>query len=174
MKRTFTIEEIMPNAILLLNDTELNISQIAYQLDFNDPRYFSRCFRAHFGTTPSKYRKNLLLQKQHVNANRFVEKAIERVEKCIANPDYIPQKLAQDMNMSVSTLWRKVKINTGQTPTEFIRKVRLKKAKQLLGNSNDPLWEVAMASGYNDVKYFSRCFRAEFGQSPSRYMQNRG
>jgi AraC-like DNA-binding protein len=55
------------------------------------------------------------------------------------------------------------------TPTEFIRSVRIKRAAQLLENENILINEVSDLVGFNDPKYFSRCFSKEKGVSPSQY-----
>jgi AraC-like DNA-binding protein len=69
--------------------------------------------------------------------------------------------------MEQKQLYRKIKALTGQTPTEFIRTIRLRHAKQLLEQHAGTVSEIAFQVGFNNLSYFSKCFREEFGQLPS-------
>lgn len=73
------------------------------------------------------------------------------------------------MNMSRSTLTRKLKAITGKTPLDFIRHLKMEKACQLLNDRNKTISEVALMLGYYDRKYFTICFKEEFGITPSEY-----
>ena len=76
-----------------------------------------------------------------------------------------------DMATSKSTLHRKLKSLTGLSPGEFIRNVRLKHAVQMLNNNVGNISEIAFAVGFNDPKYFSRCFKIEFGMTPKEFQE---
>ncbi|BDD09935.1 hypothetical protein FUAX_23670 [Fulvitalea axinellae] len=82
-------------------------------------------------------------------------------------------QLAEAMAMSQSSLYKKVKAESGQTVVELIRNIRLEKAGEMLTVTALPVGEIANAVGFSDVKYFGRCFRKRFGQSPSEYRQER-
>ena len=73
--------------------------------------------------------------------------------------------------MSYSTFYRKVKGLTGISPNEFLRKVRLKNSVSLLLSDSYQVSEVAYMSGFNDVVYFRKCFKDEYGMSPSEYVK---
>jgi AraC-like DNA-binding protein len=62
---------------------------------------------------------------------------------------------------------------TGQTVHEFIKKVRLKRAVQLLEKRKMKITEIAYSVGFSDLNYFSRCFRKEFGVAPSEYINGK-
>ena len=94
---------------------------------------------------------------------------MEVIAKNIANPDFGIKHLTDEMNMSHSVIFRKVKALTGSNVIEFIRSVRLKKAAQLLQKQKLPVSEVSLMVGFNDAKYFSKCFIKEFGVSPREY-----
>ena len=74
------------------------------------------------------------------------------------------------MNMSYSTLYRKIKGVTGMSPKEFIRNIRFKYACRLLLEKTATVSEVAFMVGFTDAKYFSISFKKEFGMTPSQYI----
>jgi len=119
------------------------------------------------------FSKNIILQPREIVATsldeRFMMKLMEVIEKNIANPDFGIKHLTDEMNMSHSVIFRKVKALTGSNVIEFIRSVRLKKAAQLLQKQKLPVSEVSLMVGFNDAKYFSKCFIKEFGVSPREY-----
>ena len=80
----------------------------------------------------------------------------------------IPE-LCKSVLISQMQVYRKLKALTDQTPSQFIRLVRLKKGKELLLNSNLTISEVAYEVGFTDPNYFSRTFQQEFGKSPSDF-----
>ena len=63
---------------------------------------------------------------------------------------------------------------TSKGPADFIRTIRLKRARQLLDESGKQIAEIAYTVGYSSPKVFSRNFKAEFGITPSEYMKNKG
>jgi signal transduction histidine kinase/ligand-binding sensor domain-containing protein/DNA-binding response OmpR family regulator len=99
----------------------------------------------------------------------FVEKAIKLVNDNISNESFGVDMLTQELYMSQSTLYRKIKSLTGLSITGFIRSVRLKKAAQLILNDNVKLSQVAYEVGFNDYKYFRLSFQQQFGCLPSDY-----
>lgn len=102
--------------------------------------------------------------------NQLVEKAVRIIEQNILKSDFGVDKLASDLNMSRTSLYRKLKSLTGQSATEFIRYVRLKKALSLMENGKLSIEEVSLSVGFNSHSYFSHCFRQHFGKTPSEYL----
>jgi len=121
------------------------------------------------------FTKNIILQPKEIVATsldeRFMIKLMDVIEKNISNPDFGIRHLTDAMNMSHSVIFRKIKALTGSNVIEFIRSVRLKKAAQLLTKQKLPVTEVSIMVGFNDPKYFSKCFIKEFGMSPREYMK---
>ena len=76
------------------------------------------------------------------------------------------------MCMSHSTLYRKVKSITGFTPNEFIRKIKLHKAAEMLAGGKVAMSEIPFKTGFNSSAYFRRVFKKEFGVSPTEYVEN--
>ena len=73
--------------------------------------------------------------------------------------------------MSYSSLYRKIKALTGMSTGEFIRKLRLRKAEQLLLSGKYNISEIAHQVGLISVSYFRECFKEEYGMSPSEYIK---
>lgn len=100
---------------------------------------------------------------------RLLRKALEVVEKNIADRDFNVERMAEEMAMSRVNLHRKMKTITGFAPSEFIRNVRLKRAANLLRNHADSVSQIGYSVGFEDQSYFSKTFKREFGVSPSEY-----
>ena len=81
--------------------------------------------------------------------------------------------MMEKMNMSHSTLYRKIKSLTGMSGNELIRKIRLKNSLRLLMEEGHNISEAAYASGFNDLGYFRSCFREEYGMAPSEYIKQK-
>ncbi len=100
---------------------------------------------------------------------QLIQKALECVERNIGNPDYSVEQLSSDVNMHRMNLYRKLQSVVGQTPSEFIRTIRLKRSAQLLQKSQLPVTEIAEMVGFNTPKYFTKYFKEMFGSTPSHY-----
>ncbi len=101
----------------------------------------------------------------------FLHRLIEEIENHLAESEYDLTALASSMNVSKSTLNRKVKVLTDMTPSDFIYSIRMKRASQMLLNTQRSVSEVAYLVGFSAPKYFTRCFKKEFGCTPSEYKQ---
>ncbi len=97
----------------------------------------------------------------------FLQKLMQVTEQHLGDEDFAIEALRHELNMGQKQLYRKIKALTGQTPTEFIRTLRLRRAKQLLTQHAGTISEIAFQVGFNNLSYFSKCFREEFGQLPS-------
>lgn len=104
---------------------------------------------------------------------KFLQQALNVVEKQIDNPDFSVEDLSRDMHMSRVTLYRKVLSLTGKTPIEFIRSIRLKRAAQLLKKSGMTVSEIAYEVGFNNPKHFTKFFKEEFKVTPSQYVASK-
>jgi AraC-like DNA-binding protein len=111
------------------------------------------------------YSHNLLDEK-------FMQKAIEIVEKNISNFEFSAEDFAEQIGMSRSNLHVKLKALTNQSTTEFIRIVRLKKAIELLSAYKYNISEVSYMVGFNSISYFNRCFKQQYGTTPTEFLIN--
>ena len=102
---------------------------------------------------------------------KLIEKAIKYVEDNISRSDLSVEELSRELGMSRVHLYKKMLQITGKTPIEFIRVIRLKRAAQLLRDSQLHVSEIAFQVGFNNHKYFSRYFKEEFGVLPSAYQE---
>lgn len=102
--------------------------------------------------------------------NDFLDKIFNLMEDNMSNDTYWVDDLSCDMNVSRSTLFRKLKNLTGQAPQSFMRTIRLERAVHLLEKGQLRIAEVAYQVGFADPNYFSKCFRKFFGKSPSSFI----
>ena len=105
---------------------------------------------------------------------KLIEKAVKYVEENISRSDLSVEELSRELGMSRVHLYKKLLQITGKTPIEFIRVIRLKRAAQLLRESQLHVSEIAYEVGFNNPKYFSRYFKEEFGVLPSAYQEKEG
>ncbi|MFH6768602.1 response regulator [Gaetbulibacter aquiaggeris] len=103
--------------------------------------------------------------------NAFINKAILLVENNLDNLEFGIENMVDDLHMSQSTLYRKIKSLTGLSLTAFIRSVRLKKAAHLIISSDLNLNQIAYEVGFNDYKYFKTSFKKQFNCLPSKYKE---
>lgn len=99
----------------------------------------------------------------------FADKLAQVVNANMTNSDFGVDEFASAMSLGRTILYRKVKGVTGYTPKEYLRVVRMKKAAELLLNADVNVSEAAYAVGMSDPYYFSKCFKQQFGMSPSAY-----
>ena len=101
-----------------------------------------------------------------------MDKLHDVVMNNIADQDLDIEKLVKIMVTSKSTLYRKVKANTGVNINEYIRICRLKKAAEMLATQKYRINEVAYLTGFSSPSYFATSFQKQFHQSPSTFIKN--
>ena len=100
----------------------------------------------------------------------FLRRAIAKTEEHISDTEYNVEALSADMCMSRITFYHRIQEQTGLTPTDFIRDIRLKKAASLLcSNPQATVADVASKVGFATPKYFSKRFKEKFGVLPKDY-----
>ena len=123
------------------------------QLIFN--KYFSSISEMPVGIKTSSLEKE------------FIEKVLNHINENIGNPDLNVGILADNLNLSRSQFYRKIKALTNQTANEFLRNIRLQKAKQILETGSTNISDVCYKTGFSSPSYFSKCFKSYFGMSPT-------
>ena len=103
---------------------------------------------------------------------KFLQKVIAIITENISNSAFNVQSLAEKTAMSYQYVHKKIVALTGEPPVELIRKIRLKRAVELMENKFGNISEIALETGFNNPAYFSKCFKNQFGLSPSEYIHN--
>lgn len=104
---------------------------------------------------------------------KFLIKMNEVIDEHLAEPDFDVTAMVEKMNLSHSTVLKKVKTLTGMSLVEFVKTHRLKRAAQILEKEHFQIAEVAYLVGFSDPKYFSKCFSKEFGRTPTEFVQEK-
>ena len=102
---------------------------------------------------------------------QFLQSIMDSIEQHLEESEFDLEQLSTEMGMSKSTLYRKIKSITGLTPLDFVRNVKMKRACMMLLARTQNISEVAYAVGFSTPKYFTKCFKEEFGITPSEYLQ---
>jgi len=114
------------------------------------------------------------VEEQHYSSpdEVFIQKCIDTVKQHLDDSDFDREQFAAAMCVSSSTLYNKLRALTGQNVTGFINSIRLKEACRLLRQQPDMrINELSMAVGFNTPKYFTKCFKREFGLLPKEYLE---
>jgi signal transduction histidine kinase/CheY-like chemotaxis protein/AraC-like DNA-binding protein len=119
---------------------------------------------------PSVFEKDLFKTKD-VSDKEFINKCVETIYENIENEGFNLDDLGAKMNISRSSLYRRLRGISNLKPVDFIKKVRLNYAAKLLLTKNIPVNEIAWRSGFVDPKYFSKCFYQEFQCYPKNYSE---
>jgi ligand-binding sensor domain-containing protein/signal transduction histidine kinase/DNA-binding response OmpR family regulator len=121
----------------------------------------------YYASSPLSHIKSMAHNKTDEN---FLKKLDEEIIKNIADQNLSVESLSEIMNMSRSTLYRKIKDISNMSPNELINLVRLKKAAELLLNKDYKMYEIAEIVGYKSQTSFGRNFHKHFKMSPSDYI----
>lgn len=100
---------------------------------------------------------------------KFMDRVKNLMEENLSNPSFNVNTLVDELHMSRSTLYRKMRVITDIPVNDYIKQYRLNKAAKLIAEKSWPIADVASMVGFNSVSYFSRCFHAQFGVSPKDY-----
>ncbi|UEG54993.1 response regulator [Mucilaginibacter daejeonensis] len=122
-----------------------------------------------------KYKAKVVIQAQVNDAvspdERLLDRLVRYIDERISDTDLGVDDLCNEVGMSRSQLYRKLKAISGLTVADMIRSIRLKRSQVLLKDSRYNVSEVAYMVGFNDVDYFRKCFKAEFAVSPSEFVK---
>ena len=139
----------------------LNILQIRIKNLLETQAYRKRLFK-----------KAIVIQPRDITSSTvdesLIKTAIAIIQQNVDNSAYTVEQLSTDMHMDRTVLYRKLMAIVGQTPSAFIRSIRLKQAALLLKNGLS-VSEVATQVGFGTLSYFGKCFQEEYGVSPSKF-----
>ena len=121
----------------------------------------------------SRFSQEVLLRPKEISISSADEQFLERLQKVmdenLTQPDFSADRFSKEMGVSRMQLHRKLKAITGQSTSEFLRSQRLKLAYNLLKEKKANISEIGYTVGFNDPSYFTKCFKQEFGASPTDY-----
>ena len=121
----------------------------------------------------SRFSQEVLLRPKEIAISSADEQFLERLQKVmdenLTQPDFSADRFSKEMGVSRMQLHRKLKAITGQSTSEFLRSQRLKLAYNLLKEKKANISEIGYTVGFNDPSYFTKCFKQEFGASPTEY-----
>jgi len=106
------------------------------------------------------------------NGDVFIKRLTAIIEANLNNEQFGVSELAEKMRLNRSYIHRKLKSVTKKSVSEYIREIRLQKAKQLLEEGSDNISEVAYNVGFSSPSYFSKCFHDYFGFAPAEVKKN--
>lgn len=107
------------------------------------------------------------MEPESARTDAFVQSVVSAIESKLGDEEFSVEELASQLHLSRTQLFRKLKSLTGHSPSLFIRKVRLTKAREAILDTALTIAEIAYRYGYKEPAYFSRVYREEFGESPS-------
>jgi signal transduction histidine kinase/DNA-binding response OmpR family regulator len=120
-----------------------------------------------------KFERDILIKPSEITTTsldeNFLRKATKIVENNMDNPDFSVEQFGSEMAMERNTLYRKLMKLIGQSPSQFIRSIRLKRAAQLLNQNAFSIGEIVYMVGFEKHSYFTDCFKKQFGVPPSAF-----
>ncbi len=124
-------------------------------------------------TIDSHIKQQMILGNQEVevqSANeKLLKETIQYINKNITNTDINLEEMARYIGVSYSSLYRKIKTQTGLKLNELVRETRLKKAEHLLRKGKLNIAEVIFETGFSSHSYFAKCFKKKYKISPNKY-----
>jgi DNA-binding response OmpR family regulator len=123
----------------------------------------------------SRFSQDVYLMPSKIATNEmdqvFLQKAIDYIIQNLQDSQLSVDSMSDVFNLSRTQVYRKIKALTGKSAVEFIRAVRIKQAIKLMDTHKLTLSEIAFQTGFSSASYFTRCFKEEYGKTPSEYLQ---
>lgn len=131
---------------------------------------YNKCKLTEYCSLSDSQRKSLIDPTKYLNdiEKKFIEKADKIINSNINNLNFSLNILYREMGMSRSVFYNRIKNLTGLSPNDYIKKMRMKRAVELLKNKELSISDIALMVGYDDPKYFATVFGKYFGCSPSK------
>ena len=120
-----------------------------------------------------KFSREITLEPKHIALNsldeKFLQKVLALIETHMDDEDFSIEDFSEEAGYSRMQLYRKLKSLAGQTPSQFVRTIRLKRAAQMLTNKTDNVTQIAYSVGFSSLAYFDKCFKEQFGVTPGQF-----
>lgn len=104
---------------------------------------------------------------------KFLIKVLSIIEVHMDDEHFSIEELSREAGFSNMHFYRKIKALSGQTPSQFLRTIRLKRAAEMLGKHSDNVTQIAYSVGFSSLSYFNKCFKEQFGVTPGAFKQAR-
>ncbi len=152
------------------NDMELPDNFLFQKLHTNDPPQFYREIQKRFTQNFTRTERLFAsLEKNRPQEAAFMQKINTLIKVNIENEEFGTDDLCKAMFLSRTQLFRKMKSLVNEAPANYIRNIRLQKAKELLETSDLTISEVAYKSGFQTINHFTKVFKEQYGIPPSVY-----
>lgn len=121
-----------------------------------------------------RYSREVILQPANIAISsvdeQFLGRAMAIIEQYMSDENFNVETFGKEIGMSRMQLYRKLQALTGQSPSDFIRTIRLQRAAQLLSSNAGTVSQIADQVGFASHSYFSKCFQEQFGKTPSAFV----
>ena len=122
-----------------------------------------------------RFSREITLEPKHISISSFDEKFLNKVlaivESHMDDESFSIEELSRESGYSNMHFYRKIKALTGETPSLFLRTIRLKRAAELLQAKSDNVTQIAYSVGFNNLSYFNKCFKGQFGITPGQFAE---
>ena len=102
---------------------------------------------------------------------KFITRVLTMIESHMDDEEFSIEDFSEEAGCSRMQFYRKIKGLTDQTPSQFVRSIRLKRAAQLLLAKSDNVSQIAYSVGFSSLAYFNKCFKEQFGVTPGQFAE---
>ena len=126
-------------------------------------------------TMRERFSREITLEPRQISITsldeQFIAKVLGIIEAHMDDEAFSIDALSREAGFSNMHFYRKIKALTGQTPSQFLRTIRLKRAAELLARNSDNVTQIAYSVGFNSLSYFNKCFKEQFGVTPGQFAE---
>jgi signal transduction histidine kinase/DNA-binding response OmpR family regulator len=120
-----------------------------------------------------RFSREVTLEPKHISITSFDEKFLTKVlaiiEERMSDENFSVDELSKESGYSNMHFYRKIKALSGETPSQFLRTIRLKRAAEMLRAKSDNVTQISYAVGFRNLPYFIKCFKEQFGVTPGQF-----
>ena len=122
-----------------------------------------------------KFSKEITLEPSQIAVSsldeKFLQKVLGLIEAHMEDENFSIEDFSREAGYSRMQFYRKIKALAGQTPSQFVRTIRLKRAAQMLRKKSDNVTQIAYSVGFGDLSYFNKCFKEQYGVTPGQFSE---
>jgi len=122
-----------------------------------------------------RFSREIKLEPKHISITsldeKFITNVLAQIEEHMGDENFSIEELSIQAGYSAMHLYRKIKSLTGQTPSQFVRTIRLKRAAELLSRKSDNISQIAYQVGFSNISYFNKCFKDQFEMTPGDFLK---